>query len=333
MGLVDDFPHDPLMPSLRYAATCQIPVNLPWAREPVLLGTSLSVSRQQGVKSEFLDKSRSAFSQQSLDESPLVFTSASGGKVTMAESMGAASAYEHTDFSLSGSIGGSFLGAEGEAKYEKTVASDSSQSQCSFRTNYRSGMVGFMHEPRLSAEAVALLRCAKDAAAAQAAFRAAYGEYYVAAYVLGGTNSTMLGGSTATSSYSKDLRGSFTIKILWVRIRKSFEEHERSASAFGAGTLAVYDSLDDCQLNSGAADVASVTRLVVSAAENSDRGWDLARRVGDRAGRMGMGLDALGRMSISRDQCAALCRAGLVVELLLLPYAGLRHYVEAFHNA
>jgi hypothetical protein len=131
MGVVEDFPTNPFAQSLRYAATCQTPIIVPWAHEPIKLGTSLSVSRSPGIKSEFTDKS--AFSQSSLRKSTLVFTSVSRGEVTEAETSGTASTSGHIDFSVAGQIGGSFIGASGQAKYEKHVMNDNSVSVTSIR--------------------------------------------------------------------------------------------------------------------------------------------------------------------------------------------------------
>ncbi|KAK3933941.1 hypothetical protein QBC46DRAFT_274799 [Diplogelasinospora grovesii] len=328
MGLVEDFPRDPFTPSLRYAATCQTPITLPWGREFISLGTSLSVSREDGVKSKFLDKSLSAFSQTSLQRSRLVLESASGGDTSTAESTGVASSREHLDCSITGQIGGSFIGAKGRANYETSAANDASDVKFSFRTTYRGGMVRFLQEPAFSDEAVDLLRSSNDGRAAQQAFRDKYGEYYVAAYILGGSNATLMGGMAASAASSRDLTGSFTVTAFWVSKTKTFEEHERNATATAAATMAGYDSLQGCDEKQEAKDPTSYSNLMQFAGDNKGRGWRLAGRVEAKTAEMGLG--AGGRSCISWGKCDEICREGLVVELLLLPYSGLRQYVEAF---
>ena len=125
MGLVDDFPADPFTPSLRYAATCQLPLSLPWGREFIKLGSSLSISRQEGIENN-LDGSRTAFSPTSLEGSRLVFTPGALGEVSGSDTSGSSSAASHTDFSIAAQIGGSFLGAEGRVKYEQGTSSNTS---------------------------------------------------------------------------------------------------------------------------------------------------------------------------------------------------------------
>jgi hypothetical protein len=128
MGILQDFPTDPFTPSLRYAATCQVPIWMPWASESIKLGTSLAVARGNQTTSHFMDKDKTAFSRSSLQRSQLVFTSSSSGDVSSAETFGAASASEHVNFTISGQIGGSFAGAKGRANYEKSATNSNSVS-------------------------------------------------------------------------------------------------------------------------------------------------------------------------------------------------------------
>ncbi|KAK3395071.1 hypothetical protein B0H63DRAFT_63899 [Podospora didyma] len=348
MGLVEDFPQDPFFPSLRYAATCQAPVRLPWAKESIMLGTSLSVSRQDAVKSSFLDKSLSALSKESLEQSQLVYSCVSRGSVVTAETKTEASSHEHSDYSISASIGGSFLGASGRVRYERAAASDENRIRGSFRTRYENGMVSFQDEPRLSPAAVALLR-GKDGQAAQQAFRDKYGEYYVAGYILGGANATMVGVSTLESAESKDMKATITIKVLFIKKSIHIEKSDSATRALGAASLAAYDTLAGIELTVAASAqeetnkrevdpnaLASIAGLIDTALDNQDRGWNLVERVEAKTGQMGLDTSgvvaAAGRLPISREQCDQLCREGLVVELLLLPYAGLRHYVQTYYS-
>ncbi|MCJ1287568.1 hypothetical protein MMC26_006920 [Xylographa opegraphella] len=327
MGLVEDFPTDPFVPSLRHAATCQVPIIVPWGREPIKLGTSLLVSRGGDVESKFLDSSKSAFSLSSLLQTRLVFTSVFKGDVAVAETANTASASQgrSEDRSLA-------LREERNTRKALLVTTAPQQrAKCSYRNTYRNGKVTFLQEPRLSADAVSLLHSPKNGQDALKAFANVYGEYYVAAYVLGGSNATMMGGMAASESSSTDLSGSYTVRFAFIEKSKSIENHERTRSAIGEASLAAYDTLTNWESNAATAELASYSDIMHSAAENRDRGWSLGRRVVAETGTLG--LDGAGRRSVSWEECEMVCRAGMVVELLLLPYAGLRHYIEAFYSA
>ncbi|KAK1753657.1 hypothetical protein QBC47DRAFT_415424 [Echria macrotheca] len=328
MGLVDDFPADPFTPSLRYAATCQLPLSLPWGCVPVDLGTPLLVSRQKDVESR-LDKERNAFSSESLRSSRLVFTSGAMGEVSGADTSGASSSSSHMDFSIAAQVGGSLLGAEGRVKYEESASSNSSNVQSSFRSTYRSGTVRFLQDPELSTQALSILR-SKNRATAEQAFKDAYGEYYVAAYILGGSNATMLAGATAAESYSQSIHAEITIKILFARIDASFDKYEQSGYSSAVGSLAGYDTLERVALDlgDGKAEPASFSEIIEKATANRARGDTLVNRAEAKMREAGLDHDAI----VSWQKCEEICRAGLVVELLLLPYSGLRQYIEALHT-
>lgn len=122
----------------------------------------------------------------------------------------------------------------------------------SFQTTYRKGLVTFLHEPELSEEAQALLQTSSEA------FRTTFGEYYVAAYVLGGSNASTLGGAAARAATSKDITGSYSAQIKWglIKISGSFGTHESSLSAASVVALSGYDTLSNWSIDYRAADDA-----------------------------------------------------------------------------
>jgi hypothetical protein len=147
--------------------------------------------------------------------------------------------------------------------------------------------------------------------------------------VLGGSNASTLGGAAALAASSKDISGSYTAQIGWGLIKKSgsFQSHERSSSSMAVAAMAGYDTLSNWSIDSKAVDPGSYQQLLSSAAENMGRGWGLPGRVVAKTGEIGLGLEP--RSRVLWDKCETLCHDGLVVELLLLPYAQLRQYVSA----
>lgn len=180
--------------------------------------------------------------------------------------------------------------------------------------------------PRLSAEAISILQSNPDP---HQAFRDEYGEYYVGAYILGGANASMVSGSAASSSNSKDISGQYTVKAVLYSKTKAIEEHERGSSSVGNISLAAFDSLDAWQANSNGSNGTSYTEIKRSAESNKERGWALAERVTRKARDMRIESGS----EVSWDTCDAICKAGLVADLLLLPYAGLRDYAAAILSA
>ncbi|KAK4197961.1 hypothetical protein QBC40DRAFT_256497 [Triangularia verruculosa] len=338
MGLVDDFPDDPFTPSVRYAATCQLPVHLPWGRDFIKLGSSLSISRQKEIPQGHLDGSKSAFSQPSLEQSRLVLAGGARGQVIATDTSGTSSFRSHTDFSISGQIGGSFIGASGRAKYEASASRNNSNLQSSFRTTYCAGSIRFAADPLLSPHALSLLTSSKDPRKAEEAFRAVYGEYYVAAYILGGANATLLAGNAADEAFASHLRGSFTVKIAFIKINESFEEREQRGSAAAGASLTGYDSLEGADIAVKAIDVSNYSEVIQGGVDNRNRGNMLPERVEQKTREMGLkftgGRDAVRNRdpTLSWGKCGELCQGGLVTELLLLPWSGLREYIVTMHR-
>lgn len=126
MGILEDFPMDPFTPSVGYMASCLLPLWVPWAQESIKLGTSLIISHDYHRPSQFLDDGVTAFTQKSLHLSRLMFSNSSTGNITSAQTMGSTAASEHVDLTIAGQIGGSFAGALGRAKYEKSVTANDS---------------------------------------------------------------------------------------------------------------------------------------------------------------------------------------------------------------
>jgi len=193
-------------------------------------------------------------------------------------------------------------------------------TKSSFRTTYRSGKLAFSDLPALSSKALEVLRTSNSP---HEDFIAQFGEYYVAAYMLGGSNANMLGGMAAESSSSTDISGSYTIKVAFIKKTKPIEHHERGGGGLAIGNLSAYDTLNSWDVNLAVSERESYNALMRTAEENSLRGWTLAARVHAKAEEMGLQSGK----KVSHAMCERVCHAGLVVELLLMPYSGLHQYV------
>lgn len=192
----------------------------------------------------------------------------------------------------------------------------------SLRCSFRGGVVAFEEMPELSVQALSLL---KTSAEPQTAFRDQFGDYYVSAYVLGGANATMLSASAASGSATEDLSGQFEARFLWASTTHYIEKHERSGHFAGTASIQSFDTLDILQDSRSGDNEATHMQITQSAAENQIRGMMLTQRVSERAQQMGV----TNGMELSWGKCEEICKKGLVVEIMLMPYIGLRSYMAA----
>ncbi|KAF2421479.1 hypothetical protein EJ08DRAFT_682946 [Tothia fuscella] len=323
MTLIDDFPRDPFFPSLNYAASCLAPITLPWTQEPIALGSSLAVSRSRQPSGQLKDIS--AFSESSLQQSTLLFTPASGGETVETTTLGSASSTDHASFSVAASVGGSFLGASGRVQYEKHCMSGRAALQSSVRTSQRIGTISFKEMPHLSVEAIQLLRRSSEP---DEEFAARYGQYFVAAYMLGAANAVLVGANAASQSFDKSITGHVTVKVFFAQGTKQINEQEHSHSQVASGSFTGFDTLSNWTDNRAAWDMRSYNELTTISSENTLRASILGRRLREKAS--DLKLDAYCESEMAWKESETVCRQGLVYELLLLPYAKLYDYAQAF---
>lgn len=155
-------------------------------------------------------------------------------------------------------------------------------------------------------------------------FRAAFGDYYVAAFRIGGSNATLVSAAASSASDSMDLAVQVTAKLLFVKKTFNYDEHERHESFSGQITVAGYDSLEGWKDNQTGASADVYGRLKPIADQNLAR----ARTVDSRSNQRIMSLGIEHGSTVDWPGCDALCREGLVSDLVLLPFSGLRSYVS-----
>jgi hypothetical protein len=248
-----------------------------------------------------------------------------------------------------GSAGGSFLGASVKGNYAKTVSSNndvgpqvrflkhftwlimSQMLKVSSRTSFRKGMLSFSSIPTLSTAAFAIRENRKgEWQEPSKTFANRYGDYYVAGLVLGGDNATVLSsslGSVASSELSDML---ITGRIFGIKASKTKRSRGQSQHDNGAVNLTYMDSLanrSEC-MNAGIGKANNVKKLE-AALERGRRNIAAGGRLNDRVGEVVDQIGLKASEQISYDMCERVSQAGLVTEILLLPYSGLREYVVA----
>lgn len=159
-------------------------------------------------------------------------------------------------------------------------------------------------------------------------FRGQFGDYYVAGIRLGADTSTFVSYSTASSSEDSRLALAGTVKLLFFSKDIRYDEASQSSSEAGTISLEGYDTLSGDRVSTRADDAAGTRRLIGRGREFVTMGKQLQVRVENKLDELGLKDSQL----LSMERCTALCRAGLVVELILLPFAGLRDFCESLRR-
>lgn len=132
----------------------------------------------------------------------------------------------------------------------------------------------------------------------------------------------MVSAAASSGSSASDFSAKVTVKILFVKKTKSIEDHDRSKYLNSSLTLDAFDSLDDVEvLSSSGQQWAQLESTVES---NCDKAYTLDRRVESRLLERGLRNNS----PVSEDSCRVLGEEGVVSEILLLPYSGMRDFIE-----
>ncbi|KAJ7847167.1 hypothetical protein B0H13DRAFT_1907413 [Mycena leptocephala] len=289
------FQDDPNLPSLPYQAYENVPIHVVWTRTPVQLATGFDTMLATRPHSQSRVPHRISSAH----------TKAIRHSRSTASSQ-AATSYEHLDLKGTVSAGGSFLGASGQAAFCRDVSKNRDANKVSVHSTQRVGIIKLAEQPEFTAHARTLLYDPRT----RDSFRAAYGDYFVAGLCLGADNATFLSSSSGkdVQSEMKDIK----------RTEKHSDERSFDITYSGLDTLRGY------QETTRATDERAYEMVKARAAQSVADGQGLMarmRRVMDE-------LQLVERATLTRDQRTEVCRSGLVVELLLMPYGGLKEYAE-----
>lgn len=179
--------------------------------------------------------------------------------------------------------------------------------------------------PRLATQPLDLLRTSP------ASFHSTYGDYYLSTLCIGADTSTFL-----SSSSSIDLKSEMRdieVKAHAFGMTKTVYA-DRGASESAADdcdvTFCGFDTLSGFQLTAHATNRQRFEEIRGEAARNVAGGLNLDKRVREVLQTLNLGRkDEVSMAILTAEQCKTVCRSGVVVELLFLPYAGLRDYVVA----
>ena len=177
--------------------------------------------------------------------------------------------------------------------------------------------MAFRHQPSLTTEAIITIKYEGGITA----FHERYGDYYVAGYRLGGDTGLLLSGSDSARTDLEQFGLTLKVRVLFVDTSTTYTKDSVSSSHASALSLTGYDTLDNqhCSLLKG--------QQGNSAEEVQQRGAEIMRKSQMLDARIQAKLDELNVMDgkvLSFEDCDRLTKAGLVVELVLLPVTSLR---------
>lgn len=196
----------------------------------------------------------------------------------------------------------------------------------------RGGVIRFKAEPRLSYEAEMLLREPNG----QAKFQEVYGDYYVSCYILGADAGVYVATSDDTVDTKTKEKVTVKVKVLFFTASKTFEKEESTHNEIFQVTMSGYDTLTNtCHgytpkkeglEKASQAQFNEVRRQSIGYLQNVDK---MPFRVSERMRELGLVND---RDELEWRHCLDICRAGLVVQVILMPYRYLRDYQIALYR-
>jgi len=312
------FPEDPNLPSLAYQAHENVPIFIPWTHKSIALGTGLDSSNAFNAQENSDLFRRSALKPMPGGKAIYQFDANEGSSsFRQSSSAQAATSYEHMDFKGSVSAGGSVLGASGRAEFAKAVSENKDKSKISSQTSLRIGLVKPTSSPRLSSRAIALLQTSPSS------FHQTYGDYFLGALCIGVDTAIFLSTSSSIGIQTEMKSIQVDAKFLGVK-QEVYSDHKRSLSSSLTCdlTFSGFDTLSGSQ-STVKADEASYREVREQATRALVDGLNLEVRA--RRTMKSLGVDV--GMSLTEQHTKELCHSGLVVELMFLPYCGMKDYI------
>ena len=186
----------------------------------------------------------------------------------------------------------------------------------------------FTECPRLNLEALSKVprpRLGKQ----DSTFLDTYGDYYIAGMCVGATSSIFMSSSGSESSNSENTDVNVTGKLLGFSKTKNYDWNEREAKAISEVSISAFDTLDAVHIDAP----ASVSGIYIS--EQRKRAAELAamgRKLESRLRKRAQQYDICNDKSLSTEQCRQICESGLVIGLILFPFAQLRDYANVSNS-
>ncbi|CAG9982475.1 unnamed protein product [Clonostachys byssicola] len=317
----DDDQRDPTLPSLEGLSGGGHPFSIPWSHDVrVLLG---------GFKSSWVTRIEGPWvGKGAFDTSDVqihtVIPDTQGGSTSYKDAITTSTAVsnDHLSASLGITVGYPFLNASVTGEYDRTVMESHNAVRASLNASCRLGRIVLDQPPLLSMAAQTVLL-----EQGSQRFAEIYGDYYVAGYELGADAGASLFARTDSKSSEETLVVTVTVKVLFAKKKlppytKKWQSSQSSSSICFAG----YNTLGSSKKSLEARDLSP---MGLSALQSTSAAYlDKVRALDPTARGELERLGLRDGQSISLSKCSEICESGLVVQLLLAPYARLTQYIE-----
>lgn len=155
-------------------------------------------------------------------------------------------------------------------------------------------------------------------------FKSCYGDYYIGALILGADNSVMLSSNISNTQSTESLSVKVEVKVFGIggsiRAHKDWSDNSHTAGMRMVG----FDSLEG-KVESTPPDTLLDTEALL-------RLVDQAHTLETRVKQALNGITLIDGGQVSEETCAALCRSGLVVSIVLIPFAKNESYITAWYR-
>lgn len=186
-------------------------------------------------------------------------------------------------------------------------------------------------KPSLSLDALCILKHQGGLPA----FKALYGDYYVAGYQLGGDAAVLLSETSMTTATLERLSVKVTAQVLFVKASKTHEKFFRSAEAESGFRVSGFDTLDQLHLSpdnpvsiytssSSSTGAAALGELATTARDMELRCIKLAERVTKKIEESNLEHG----QEVGWESLELILRSNLVLGIILLPVTALRPVLE-----
>jgi hypothetical protein len=323
---------DPTRPSLSAFAEAGHPFSVPASGEPHGILSGFESSRMTSPKEPWLHPSASPFDlgPHASKKKPLKIilpdTRGGGASFRDAFSTSASATDEHLSAEVGVTVGYPFLNSSVSGRYDRAVMARENSVRSSRNASCATGRVMLDRIPPFIPEAIMLLRGRKG----PSRFRARYGDFYVCGYELGGSAGACLSGSTTSSSTTDTLTLTVTVRALFSSASTSTSESWTICAAGSTLSLSAYSSVsggseaEELLMQGGPGDEQraqgireAAWRSLAGVSDLPSAVWDMMDQLGLRDGQI-----------MALDEMASVCRSGLVMRVLLAPFARLNQYVS-----
>lgn len=155
------------------------------------------------------------------------------------------------------------------------------------------------------------------------AFKRHYGDYYVSGYRIGGEAGLLLSVAACAKDVTDTYSFTLAAQAFIFKVSKTYRKFFSEASASSTMTLSGYDTLGSRQITlkgSGTGGGGDIMKLMETANDYENLGQNLDFRIEERMREFSLEPDE----TIGLEICDAICKSGVVVELLLSPMVTLR---------